>query len=226
MNEAPIAIVAGGGGELGRSVVVKLVSDGYTVVAVDRDKDRLDGLPAGVLREVVDPSDPMVPVPLVDRLAGKIGPPVALVNTLGTFIPGEALATTPDDFLTMLNVNLRAALSLTQAVAPYMIERGSGSIVHMSARQGVDAMAGMTAYGASKAGLMQLIRGLHVELRPKGIRVNSIAPQLINTETNRRLLSAEMLALAVAPEALAEIVSFLISDAAAPISGAILPAYG
>jgi NAD(P)-dependent dehydrogenase (short-subunit alcohol dehydrogenase family) len=159
-------------------------------------------------------------------VAEKVGPPSVLVNTLGTFIPGDALTTTSGEFLTMLNVNLGAALSLTQAVAPHMIEMSSGSIVHVSARQGIDATAGMVAYGASKAGLMQLTRGLDVELRPKGIRVNSIAPQLINTETNRRLLPAEMLALAVAPEALAEIVSFLISDAAASISGAILPVYG
>jgi NAD(P)-dependent dehydrogenase (short-subunit alcohol dehydrogenase family) len=226
MNDAPIAIVAGGGGELGRSVVVKLVSDGYTVVAVDRDKERLDGLPEGVHREVADPSDPTVPAPLVDRVVQELGPPIGLVNTLGTFIPGDALTTTSDEFLTMLNVNLRAALSLTQAVAPHMIELGSGSIVHVSARQGSDATAGMTAYGASKAGLMQLTRGLDVELRPKGIRVNSLAPQIINTETNRQILPKEVLALAVAPEALAEIVAFLLSDAAAPISGAILPAYG
>ncbi len=59
-----------------------------------------------------------------------------------------------------------------------------------------------------------------------GIRVNSIAPQLISTESNRKVLPAEMLAQAVAPEAVAEIIAFLVSDAAAPISGAILPVYG
>jgi NAD(P)-dependent dehydrogenase (short-subunit alcohol dehydrogenase family) len=65
-----------------------------------------------------------------------------------------------------------------------------------------------------------------VELRPHGIRVNSVAPLLLATARNRAFLPEAMLASAVAPEAIAGIISFLVSDAAAPISGAIIPAYG
>ena len=84
----------------------------------------------------------------------------------------------------------------------------------------------MAAYGASKAALIHLTRILDLELRPMGIRVNSIAPQLIDTERNRKGLPEDMLAGAVAPDVIAGIIAFLVSDAAAPISGAILPAYG
>jgi NAD(P)-dependent dehydrogenase (short-subunit alcohol dehydrogenase family) len=71
-----------------------------------------------------------------------------------------------------------------------------------------------------------LVRTLDVELRPHGIRVNAVAPQLLDTAPNRAAFPAEMMAHAVAPQAIADIIAFLVSDAAAPVSGAILPAYG
>ena len=67
---------------------------------------------------------------------------------------------------------------------------------------------------------------LDLELRPYGIRVNAVAPQLIDTASNRASLPADVIAHAEAPEAIAEVIAFLVSDAAAPVSGAILPAYG
>jgi NAD(P)-dependent dehydrogenase (short-subunit alcohol dehydrogenase family) len=84
----------------------------------------------------------------------------------------------------------------------------------------------MAAYSVSKAALVHLTRILDVELRPQGIRVNAVAPQLLDTPTNRTLFPPETLTHAVAPEAIAEVIAFLVSDAAAPVSGAILPAYG
>jgi NAD(P)-dependent dehydrogenase (short-subunit alcohol dehydrogenase family) len=222
----PVAIVAGAGGELGRAVVVRLVSAGYAVAAVDRDGEKLGELPEGVHREVADATDPATVVPVVDRIVSEVGAPDVLVNTLGVFLPGQAVDTGPDQLRTMLDVNLGAALWLTQAVTPHMTRRGSGAILHVSARPGIDPTYGMAAYGASKAALIQLTRALDLELRPMGVRVNCIAPQLIDTEKNRNVLPKEMLAQAVEPEAIADIVAFLVSDAAAPISGAILPAYG
>jgi NAD(P)-dependent dehydrogenase (short-subunit alcohol dehydrogenase family) len=136
------------------------------------------------------------------------------------------LTTTPDQLRLMIDVNLGAALWLSQAVAPYMQRTGSGSIVHIAARPGIEPSAGMAAYAASKAALVHLTRILDVELRPLGIRVNSVAPQLLNTQVTRAAFPKEVLAHAVAPEAIAEVVAFLVSEAAAPISGAILPAYG
>jgi NAD(P)-dependent dehydrogenase (short-subunit alcohol dehydrogenase family) len=222
----PVAIVAGAGGPLGQAVVVSLLRSGYTVVGVDRNEVKLADLPDEVHREVADATDPAVVAPLVDRIADRFGPPDVLVNTLGAFLPGEALATTPEHLQIMLDVNLGAALWLSQAVAPHMSKRGSGAIVHVSARAGLDPRSGMAAYAASKAALIQLTRSLDLELHPRGIRVNSIAPELIDTERNRSALPTEVLDLAVAPEALAEIITFLVSDVAAPISGAILPTYG
>jgi NAD(P)-dependent dehydrogenase (short-subunit alcohol dehydrogenase family) len=98
--------------------------------------------------------------------------------------------------------------------------------VHIAARPAIEATGGMAAYSASKAALVHLTRVLDIELRPLGIRVNAVAPQLIDTASNRAAFPNEVMAHAVKPEAIAAVIAFLVSDAAAPVSGAILPAYG
>lgn len=221
-----VAIVVGASGELGRATAVKLAERGTTVVAVDRNEPGLEGLPDGMAREVIDATDPDAAAPMVERIVRDLGPPDALVNTIGAFQTGDALTTTPDQLRLMIDVNLGSALWLSQAVAPYMQKNGSGAIVHIAARPGIEPSAGMAAYSTSKAALVHLTRILDLELRPLGIRVNSVAPQLLDTATARAAFPKEVLAHAVAPEEIAEVVAFLVSDAAAPISGAILPAYG
>ena len=221
-----VAIVVGAGGELGRATVVKLADWGMTVVAVDRNQSALEGLPDGIARELADATDPHVALAMVEKIVRDVGPPEVLVNTIGAFQVGNALNTTPDLLRLMIDVNLGSALWLSQAVAPSMQSNGSGAIVHIAARPGIEPSLGMAAYSVSKAALVHLTRILDLELRPLGIRVNSIAPQLLDTASDRAAFPKEVLAHAVAPEAIAEVVAFLVSEAAAPISGAILPAYG
>ena len=221
-----MAVVAGAGGPLGRATTAALVSGGLTVVAVDRNEHGLRELPDMVHREVADTTDPAVAPRLIDRIAEEVGPPDVLVNTIGAFHPGDALTTTPETLRLMIDVNLATALWLSRAVAPHMQQQGSGVIVHVSARPGIEPTGGMAAYSLSKAALVHLTRILDVELRPHGIRVNAIAPQLIDTPVTRAAFPEEEMAHAVAPEAIAGVIAFLVSDAAAPVSGAILPAYG
>jgi NAD(P)-dependent dehydrogenase (short-subunit alcohol dehydrogenase family) len=223
---AKVAIVAGAGGGLGRTTAVTLATSGLTVVAVDRDERGLGELPENIRREVADATDPAVATGLIDRIAGEVGPPDVLVNTIGTFRLADALSTTPELLRVMIDVNLGPALWLSQAVAPHMQRQGSGAIVHVSARQGLEPSGGMAAYGLSKAALVYLTRILDIELRPHGIRVNAVAPQLLDTPANRATFPAETMAHAVAPEVIADLIAFLVSDAAAPVSGAIVPAYG
>jgi NAD(P)-dependent dehydrogenase (short-subunit alcohol dehydrogenase family) len=221
-----LAVVAGAGGELGRAITRKLVDTGVSVVGVDRNEERLTGIADGVAREVADLSDPGAAGPLMERIVHEVGAPDVLINTIGAFRPGGVLTTTPDLLRQMLDVNLGVAVWVSQAVAPYMQRRGSGSIVHIASRPGIEPSAGMAAYSVSKAALVHLTRVLDVELRPLGIRVNSVAPQLLDTAWARSNLPHEALARAVAPDAIAEVVVFLASEAASPISGAVLPAYG
>ena len=223
---AKVAIVDGAGGPLGRATAVTLAANGLTVVAVDRNERGLGDLPDDIRREVADATDPAVATRLIDRISGEVGPPDVLVNTIGAFRPGDAVSTTPDMLRLMIDVNLGPALWLSQAVAPHMRQQGSGAIVHVTARPGLEPSGGMAAYSVSKAALVHLTRILDIELRPQGIRVNAVAPQLLDTPTNRAIFPAEAIAHAVAPEAIADVIAFLVSDAAAPVSGAILPAYG
>jgi NAD(P)-dependent dehydrogenase (short-subunit alcohol dehydrogenase family) len=226
MSQATVAVVAGGGGALGHATIAALAASGLTVVALDRNEQAMSDLPGGVHQEVADPADPGALTRLIDRVAAEIGPPGVLVNTIGAFGLGDALATTPETLRLMLDVNLGPALWLSQAVAPHMRQQGSGAIVHVTARPGLEPASGMAAYSVSKAALVHLTRTLDLELRPYGIRVNAVAPQLIDTPSNRASLPPDVIAHAVSPEAIAGVIGFLVSAAAAPVSGAILPAYG
>lgn len=225
-SAAQVAVVVGAARGLGRATAVKLADQGMRVVAVDRNEAALDGLPEGMAREVADATDPQAAVTLMERIARDVGTPEVLVNTIGVFQMADALSTTPELWRLSLEVNVGPALWLSQAVAPYMQKNGSGAIVHIASRPGVEPAAGMAAYAVSKAALVHLTRILDLELRPLGIRVNTVAPQLIDTERNRAELPATVMSRAVAPAALAEVIAFLVSDAAAPVSGAVLPAYG
>jgi NAD(P)-dependent dehydrogenase (short-subunit alcohol dehydrogenase family) len=226
MSQPTVAIVAGAGGALGHATTAALAARGLTVVALDRSEHAMSDLGDAVHREAADPTDPGTVTRLVDRIAAEVGPPGVLVNTVGAFRLGEALATTPEMLRLMLDVNLGPALWLSQAVAPHMRQQGSGAIVHVTARPGLEPASGMAAYSVSKAALVHLTRTLDLELRPYGIRVNAVAPQLMDSAANRASLPSDVIAHAVAPEAIAGVIAFLVSEAAAPVSGAILPAYG
>jgi NAD(P)-dependent dehydrogenase (short-subunit alcohol dehydrogenase family) len=221
-----VAIVTGAGGELGRATAEKLMAAGYTVAGIDRNEQGLKELPDGIKSEIADPVDPAAARSVVDRIATEVGPPAVLVNTIGTYHLGDTLSVTPDDLRLMIDVNLGTAVWLTQAVVPYMRDRGTGSIVHVASRPGLEPAAGQTSYALSKAALVHLIRILDLELRPSGIRVNGVAPQLLNTAATRSFAPPDVLAHAVTPEAVADLLTYLASDAAAPISGAVVPAYG
>ena len=226
MSQAKVAVVAGAGGALGHATTAALAASGFAVVAVDRSGDAMSDLRDVVHKEAADPADPGAVTRLIDRIAAEVGPPGVLVNAVGAFRLGDALATTPETLRLMLDVNLGPALWLSQAVVPHMRQQGSGAIVHVTARPGLEPAGGMAAYSVSKAALVHLTRTLDLELRPYGIRVNAVAPQLIDTASNRATFPADVIAHAVAPEAIAGVIAFLVSEVAAPVSGAILPVYG
>jgi NAD(P)-dependent dehydrogenase (short-subunit alcohol dehydrogenase family) len=226
MRQGTVAVVAGAGGALGHATVAALAASGLTVVGLDRSEEAMKDLGEAVRQEAVDTGDPGAVKQVIDRVAAEVGPPGVLVNTVGTFRAADAVDTTPEMLSLMLDVNLGPALWLSQAVAPHMRRLGSGAIVHITARQALEPAGGMAAYSVSKAALAHLTRTLDLELRPDGIRVNAVAPQLIATPANQAAFPADVLAHAVSPEAIAGVIAFLVSQAAAPVSGAILPAYG
>jgi NAD(P)-dependent dehydrogenase (short-subunit alcohol dehydrogenase family) len=171
-----IAIVAGAGGGLGQATARALHAAGLAVVGIDRNETGLKALPDDIHREVADATDPAVPGPLIDRVAAEFGPPDVLVNTIGAHQMGDAMSVTPEALSQLIAVNVGTALWLTQAVVPHMRRRGSGKVVHVGARPGVEATAGAAAYGVSKAGLAHLVRILDLELRPLASRSTPSSP--------------------------------------------------
>lgn len=226
MGGTKTAVVTGASGALGLATVDVLAGRGMTVVGVDRDEEVLRALPETVHREAADLTDRDAAAALFDRIGSEVGTPDVVVNTIGGFAAGQAADTTAEGLGAMLTLNLDAAWWVSQAAARLMRPRGSGALVHVAAKQGLDPPSGAAAYAVSKAALVQLVRVLDAELGPDGIRVNAVVPRLIDTPANRAALPTQAMAGAVAPAAIARVIAFLASDTAAPVSGALVPVYG
>jgi len=221
-----VAIMAGAGGELCPATAEKLPAAGFTMVRVDRNEEALKELPDSIRREAANPTGPAAARSVVDRIAAEVGPPEVLVNTVGTYGLGEALTATPEDLRLMIDVNVGAALWLNKAVSRTCGTAVRVPIVHVAARPGLEPAAGMAACAVSKAALVHLTRVLDQELRPLGIPGERPRAAAARHPRNRQYFTPDLLAHAVAPGAAADIIVYLVSDAAAPVSGAVVPAYG
>lgn len=221
-----IAVVAGAGGGLGRAVVSALRTADLRVVAIDRDEEALRVLGPEVHRIAADLSTPEGAQSALARVEAEVGAPSVLVNAIGVYAFGDVMTITPDLLRQQVDLNVGAAVWLTQAVVPHMQQAGEGVIVHTAAEAGVEPAAGFTAYSVSKAATAHLTRVLDVELRPLGIRVNAVLPRLIATEANKAMLPPEVLATASTPEAVAGAIALLVSEEAAAVHGALVPVNG
>jgi NAD(P)-dependent dehydrogenase (short-subunit alcohol dehydrogenase family) len=128
------------------------------------------------------------------------------------------------DFL--FGVNLRTTLLCCRAVIPQMLRQGGGIIVNVASRDGLAGSAGYSAYSASKSAVLRLTESLAAELKNSNINVNCIMPGTIDTPQNRKAIPNGDFSKWVEPEAIAEVILFLISNAARAINGAALPVYG
>jgi len=117
MSHVTVAVVAGAGGALGHATTAALAASGFAVVAVDRSDHAMSDLRGAVRRETADPADPGAVTRLIDRIAAEVGPPGVLVNTVGSFRPGGALAATPESLRLMLDVNLGRSCRCTAVSA-------------------------------------------------------------------------------------------------------------
>ena len=146
------------------------------------------------------------------------------MNTLGTFPTGDALTTTPDRLRLMIDINLGSALWLSRQSRRTCRSAPNHRAHRVPTRYRTVRRHG--DYAARKAALVHLTRILDVELRPLGIRVNTVAPHSSIPSRDGPSFPKKVIGARRAPEAIADVVVFLVSDAAAPMSGAILPAYG
>src|SRR5262245_6742207 len=244
MSPSRTALVTGSTRGIGRAIAGRLARDGFTVVvnhASDSGAGRtVDAIKAagGVVHAVrADVSEPDECRRLVRAARAAVGPLDVLVNNVGPWLERPLLETSDDDWRTMVDGNLGSAFWCCREALPGMRERRRGTIVNIGALN-AEVSPGMThdapAYFVAKAGLMMLTRNLAKTEGPHGIRVNAVSPGFIETESyadwseeeQARWRSLIPLGRFGRPEEVAEAVSFLVSDRATYISGAILTVHG
>jgi NAD(P)-dependent dehydrogenase (short-subunit alcohol dehydrogenase family) len=211
-------------------VAAAFAARGARLVLVDRQRETL-GAAFGALKDAL-----LVPADLLDRrqtraaleaAVERFGRLDVLCHLAGGFRMGEAVHETTDstwDFL--FDINARTLVNMAHAVVPHMIERGGGKIVNVGAYAAHKGAAQMGAYCASKASVIRLTEAMSAELKEKNINVNCVLPTVLDTPENRAAMPDVDPARWVPPQALADVIVFLASDAARAIHGAAIPVAG
>ena len=231
-----VALITGASRGIGRAIAVELCKDGADVVLVGRDRASLDetaeacaGARIGAVAHVItaDVADQTAMEGVVNETMERFGRVDFAVANAGQSIDSLLLRLKPDVIDQMLDVNLKSAFYLCGAVAKPMMKQRAGSVVLISSIVGITGNAGQAAYAASKAGLLALAKSLAKELGSRNIRVNAVAPGLIETAMTEKMPDAAKEALvkqsalgrAGRPEDIGGVVAFLCSDAAAYVTG-------
>jgi NAD(P)-dependent dehydrogenase (short-subunit alcohol dehydrogenase family) len=207
---------------------------GAKTVLVDRSDDRLretypdlKDSPDHFLAGGVDLTNPDSLERMVKSACERFGCIDALVNTVGGYRGGKPVHETElSDWDFLFGVNLRTTLLCCRAVVPQMLHQGGGKIVTVASRDGLAGSAGYSAYSASKSAVLRLTESMAAELKTSNINVNCIMPGTIDTPQNRKAIPGGDFSKWVAPEAIAEVILFLISNAARAINGAAVPVFG
>lgn len=221
---APVIVVTGAAGALGSVVAARLAAAGARVVGVDLAREGLSPALALALGGV-DLGEPVQVRAAFAAVAERFGRLDGLVNIAGGFAWENIESGAVETWDRLYAMNVRSALLACQA-ATEALARDGGAIVNVGAAAAQRASLGMGAYAASKSGVARLTEALAAELLDRGVRVNAVAPSIIDTPLNRRDMPDADFERWVAPEALAEVIAFLLSPAARAMTGALLPVTG
>ncbi len=222
-----LVLITGANGGLGRHVTNTFLEAGATVAGASRSIRNEDFPHARFRAFPAELSSSSAAQALVAAVTARLGRIDALVHLVGGFAGGSSIAETDDVVLEeMLGVNLRPAFYMAKAVLPGMREAGAGRIVMIGTRAALEPQAGTAAYAASKAALLALVRSIALEYKPYGITANAIVPGTIDTPANRAAMPRADFSTWVDPGRIAEVALWLVSDAAAAVTGAWIPVYG
>lgn len=215
-------LITGAGGGLGSATCRVFAENGANVIAVDR-----------AWRETKPFATIAADLTTAEGCDGMIaqalghGPIDALAHLVGGFSGGSPIAETSDQtWDLMMNINVRVAFNVIRATLKPMFLARRGRIVAIGSRAAVDPSPNLAAYAVSKAALVALVKNIAAEGKDSGITANVVLPSTIDTAANRKAMPQSDFSRWVAPESIAKLLVWLTSDAAADISGAVIPIYG
>jgi 3-oxoacyl-[acyl-carrier protein] reductase len=231
-----VAIVTGGSRGIGRAVVQTLAGAGMEVVFTYRENataaaEVAAALPeAKITSEKLDVRDAAACAAFAEKVFDRTGRIDLLVNNAGVIRDNPLGALEPEDVSAVLETNVEGTFNMTRAVVPFMISQRRGKIVNLSSVSGEKGGRGQTNYAASKGAINAFTKALAVEVAPRGITVNAVAPGVIETEMSQavRELAGDQIKSRILlrrfgrPEEVAHAVWFLSSRYADYITGQIL----
>ena len=237
-----VALVTGASRGIGRAIALELGQAGCAVCvnylnsaqAAQQVVQALHDQGCDAIAVQADVADGEAVAAMVRETERELGPVTVLVNNAGIAGQAQFQDITDDMWNRYLAVNLGGARNTIRAVLPHMLWEKSGAIVNISSIWGLRGASCEVAYACTKAAIITLTRSLAMELAPSGIRVNCVAPGVINTdmvqvlgeETLRDLAEQTPLGRLGTPEDIAHAVAFFASDKAAFITGQVLGADG
>jgi NAD(P)-dependent dehydrogenase (short-subunit alcohol dehydrogenase family) len=198
MADQGTVLVTGGASGIGFAIVEAAARQGWRVIVADASEDRLAEARerlaphrASVWLKQMDVTDEAAVVAAIAQGESEAGPLCGAVNSAGTGSDIPCLETTTADFRRLLEINLIGSFVVAREAARRMSARGRGSIVNIASVSGLRGNSGRVAYGASKAGVVAMSQVMAVELASAGVRVNAIAPGVIETPLVQEMHSPE-----------------------------------
>jgi NAD(P)-dependent dehydrogenase (short-subunit alcohol dehydrogenase family) len=224
-------VITGAAGNLGRAVANAFASLGANLVLIDLKREALEAAYDNENEQRLFAATNLLEQAQVNQTVAaalqRFGRIDVLCNLAGGFRMGEAVHESSDqnwDFL--FNLNSRTILHTTRAIVPHMLQAGGGKIINVGAFAAQKGQAQMGLYTAAKSVVIRLTESMAAELRTKNINVNCVLPTVLDTPENRAAMPNANPTNWVAPEALADVIVFLASDAARAVHGAALPVTG
>jgi NAD(P)-dependent dehydrogenase (short-subunit alcohol dehydrogenase family) len=236
-----VAIVTGGGSGLGLATAKEFTQNGIQTIIVGRDEEKLkvakEQLGENCFYKSCDLTDLSSIPPLVENIISEFGQIDILVNNAGINQKKEFQEVTDEEFQRVITTNLCSVFSMSREVVKHMLPKKSGCIINISSMAAQYGLPKVIAYSASKTAIDGLTRAMAVELSPKGIRVNAIAPGFIYSAMTAKALDSDPERKAKVfnrtpmghmgqPEDIGAAAMYLASDAAKYVTGIVLPVDG